>query len=187
MVAGQNAADTRAAGGKTLGHGINDDHIVRRVGKFAQGLQRLTGIDKLAVGLVTDNIQLVLLGDVHHQTHLLRRQHTAGGIAGVGAHDGAGVLVDLGLDLFAVGIVIALLGCGGHRVDFGAAGVHHGIVVGIERLGNQNLVAVVQNALQHDLQRLAAAHRYQNLVLFKVYVQLIIIFLNGIDQHRHTG
>ena len=42
-------------------------------------------VDELAVGLVADDEQVVLLGDVDHQAHLLRREHRAGGVAGVGA------------------------------------------------------------------------------------------------------
>ena len=67
-------------------------------------------VDELAVGLVADDEQVMLLGDVDHQVHLLRREHRTGGVAGVGAHDGAGVLVDQRLDARAVGVAVALLG-----------------------------------------------------------------------------
>ena len=41
VVAGQDAADTRAAGGEALGDGVDNNDIVCSVCKFAHGLQRL--------------------------------------------------------------------------------------------------------------------------------------------------
>ena len=56
----------------------------------------------------------------------------AGGVAGIGAPDGAGMLVDQRLDLYARGVVIAFLGAGRDRADRRAAGARHRVVVGIE-------------------------------------------------------
>ena len=128
----------------------------------------------------------MLLGDVHHHAHLLRRQNSAGGVAGVGADNGAGVLVDLRLHLGAVRVVVSLLRGGMYGVDLRAAGVDHGVVVGIEGLRDQDLVAVVQDAVEHDLQRLAAAGGDQDLARLKVHIQIVIILLDGIDQHRQS-
>ena len=129
----------------------------------------------------------MLLGDVHHHAHLLRSQHGAGGVAGVGDHDGPGVLVDLRLHLGPVGIVIAVMGRGGNGMDGGAAGIGHGVVVGIEGLGDQDLIAVIQDAVHGDLQCLAAAVGDQDIALFKVHPQIIVILLDGIDQNGDAG
>ena len=129
----------------------------------------------------------MLLGHVHQHAHFLRRQYYAGGIAGVGADDGPGVLIDLGLDAGPVGIAITLMGAGGNGVDGRAAGAHHGVVVGIEGLGNQDLVAVVENAVEGDLQGLGAAVGDENIPGVEVHVQLVIVMPDGVDEHRHAG
>ena len=187
FVAGDHAADAGAAGGKPLGHRVDDDDVLRRVLELTHGLQRLVGVDELAVRLVADDEQVVRLGDVHHHAHLLRRQHGAGGVAGVGDHDGTGVLVDLRLHLGAVGVVIAVVGRGGNGVDLRAAGIGHGVVVGIERLGDEDLVAVVEDAVHGDLQRLAAAVGDKDITGVEVHVQIGVILSDRLDQLRDTG
>ena len=129
----------------------------------------------------------MLLGDVAHEALLLGGQNHAGGVAGVGAHNGPGVLVDEGLHLGPVSVVIALLGGGGDGTDHAAGGVHHGAVVGIEGLGDEDLIAVVQDGLEDDSQGLAAAGGDEDLVLLKVHVQVVIIFLDCVDQNGHAG
>ena len=187
MITGQDAADTRAARGEALGDGVDNDNIISSVCELTHGLQRLTAVDKLTIRLVADDKQVVLLGNIAHHAHLFRRQDNAGGVAGVRDHDGAGVLVDSLFDLLAVGVVIAFLGAGRDGTDVRTAGVNHGVVVGIEGLGDQNLVAVVEDALQNDLKGLGTAGRNQNLVFFKVHIQIVVILLDRIDQNRHTG
>ena len=187
LVAGDHAADAGAAGGEPLGDGVDDDDVLGRVLELAHGLQRLAGVDELAVGLVADDEQVVGLGHVHQHTHLLRRQDGAGGVAGVGDHDGAGVLVDLRLDLGAVGVVVAVMGRGGDGVDLRAAGVGHGVVVGIEGLGDEDLIAVIQDAVHGDLQRLAAAVGDEDITGIEVHTQIGVVLADGLDQLRDTG
>ena len=129
----------------------------------------------------------MLLGEVNEHLHLVVRQHHAGGIAGVRDHDGAGVLIDERLDLLALGVVIALLGTGRDGGDGRAAGAHHRVVVGVERLGDEDLVAVVENALERDGKRLAAAGGDVDLALIEVHIELIVVALDGVDQLGDTG
>ena len=177
----------RAPQAEPLGHGVDDDDVLGGVVELTHGLQGLTGVDELAVGLVADNEQIVLLGDVHHHAHFLRRQHGTGGVAGVGDHDGPGVLVDLRLHLGSIGVVIAVMGRGGDGVDLRAAGIGHGVVVGIERLGDEDLIAVVEDAVHGDLQRLAAAVGDEDIAGLKVHVQIVVILLDRRNQLRDTG
>lgn len=72
-------------------------------------------------------------------------------------------------------------------MDGRAAGAHHGVVVGIEGLGNEDLVAVVENAVEGDLQGLGAAVGDENVTGVEVHVQLVIVMLDGVDEHRHAG
>ena len=184
-VLGDQAADARAAGGKALGYGVDDDDIVcRAVGKFTERLELLPAVDELAVGLVADEEEVVLLSEVDEHLHLGLTQHHAGGVAGVRDHDGAGVSVDERLDLLAHGVAVALLGASGNGRDGRAAGAYHGVVVGIKRLRNENFVAVVENALERDLKRLAAAGGDVDLTFVKVHVELVVIVLDRVDQLR---
>ena len=188
LILGDEAADARAAGRKALGNGVDDDDVLRRfLGKGAEGLQRLAAVDELAVGFVADEEQIMLLGEVNEHLHLVVRQHHAGGVAGVRDHDGAGVGIDERLDLLALGVVIALLGAGRDGSDGRAAGAHHGVVVGVERLGDEDLVAVVEDALERDGKRLAAAGGDVDLALIEVHIELIVVALDGVDQLRDTG
>ena len=129
----------------------------------------------------------MLLCDIDEHLHLLVAQHNAGRVAGVRDHDGAGVSVDERLDLLAHGIAVALLGASGNGRDGRTAGAYHGVVVGIKRLRNENFVAVVKNALEHDLKRLAAAGGDIDLVSTEVHVELCIILPDRLDQLGDTG
>jgi hypothetical protein len=89
--------------------------------------------------------------------HLVFGEHGAGGVAGVGEQNGAGMLVDAGLHSLADGEFVALLRGGGDGVDGCAGETDEGVVVGIEGLRHDDLVAVVKDAGHEHLQGLAAA------------------------------
>ena len=186
MVAAEDGTHPGTTGGEPFGDGIDDDNILRSIGVLPEGLQGLAGIDKFTVRLVANDEQVVLLGNVAHEALLFGGQHNAGGVARVGADNGAGVLIDLRLDFSPVSVAVSLLGGGGDGVDAGAGGIDHGGVVGIEGLRNQNLVSVIQNALENDRKGLGAAGGDENFILFKVHVQVVIILLNSVDQLGHT-
>ena len=114
-------------------------------------------------------------------------QHNAGGVAGIRDHDGARVLVDERFDLLAVSVAIPLLRAGRDRANRCTAGAGHRVVVGVERLGNQNFIAIVENALQRDLKGLAAAGGDVDLALVEVHVELVIVVLDRVDQLGDAG
>ena len=187
MVAADDAAHPGAAGAEPLGDGVDEDDVLRHVVKPAHGLQGLAGIDELTVRLVADDEQIMLPGDVGDEPHLLRRQHGAGGVAGVGEHDGAGAGGDLPLDAVTVGVEVTLLRVGGDGVDGRAGEAGHGVVVGIVGLGDENLVAVVQNGGEHHQQRFAAAGGDIDFIAAVVDAQVVVIPLDGGNQLRHAG
>ena len=187
-VLGNEAAHTRTAGGKTLGHGIDDDDVVTRpLSKFAKRLELLPAVDELAVRLVTDEEEVVLDRNVNEHLHLLVAEHNARRIAGVRDDDGTGVLVDLRFDLFTVGIAVALFRRSRNGANARAAGIRHRRIVGIEWLRDQNLVAVVENTLHRDGKRFAAAVGDIDLVSTEVHVELCIILPDRLDQLGDTG
>ena len=97
------------------------------------------------------------------------------------------MLVDLRLDLGPVSIVIAFLRGGVDGVDLAAGDPDEGVVVGIERLGDQDLVVVIQDALQNHLQSFAAAGGSQDIPTLQRNVQLGIVAADRLDQLGDTG
>ncbi|CDB87395.1 unknown [Firmicutes bacterium CAG:170] len=129
----------------------------------------------------------MLFRNVEDHFHLRMRQDGAGRIAGIRDHDGAGALVDGGLELLTARVEVALLRTSGNGPDGSAGRCDERIIVGIKRLGNDDLVAVVENAVCSDLERLAAAGRDQNVLRADLHADLAVIVHNGVDQHRDTG
>ena len=147
----------------------------------------LAAVDEFAVDLVADDVKIMLLGEVRDGAELLRGQHDAGGVAGVREHDRAGVLVIGFLELVAEGVAVAALGGGGDGVDNAAGALHEGIVIGVEGLGDDDLAAGIEYTEHQHLQRFAAAGGDQDLVLLVVDAEFIVIMLDRLDQHGHTG
>ena len=116
LILGDEAADARAAGGKALGNGVDDDDVLRRfLGKGAEGLQRLAAVDELAVRLIADEEQIVLLARSTSIFISSSVSTTPVGLPGFVTMMARVVLIDERLDLLALGVVIALLGAGRNR------------------------------------------------------------------------
>ena len=187
LIARQQAADARAARGKALGHGVDDDDIFLIALQLQQAHERLAAVDEFAVHLVANEEESVLLGDIGHELHLLSGENGSGRVAGVREHDGTGVLVDAGLDALTNCKFVALLRLCGQRMDGRAGQIYEGGVVRIKRLRNDDLVALVENAAQHDLQRFAAAGGDEYILFAQLCADLGIIAADSVDQLRHAG
>ena len=187
LVLGDQHTHPRAAGGKALGHGVNDDHIVLIAFKLQAGHQRLPAVGELPVHLVADDEQLMLPGNIQHQLQLILGQHRAGGVAGVGDHDGTGVLIDAGFHAGPVGVGVTLLRLGGHRVNGGAGQGDGGMVVGIEGLRDDDLIAVVQNGGHDHLQGLAAAGGRQDIAPLQLHTDALVVGAYRVQQHGDTA
>ena len=129
----------------------------------------------------------MLLRDVRDHAHLFRLEDDARGVAGVGEHDGAGLLVDERLNPLAVSEIVAFLGRGGQRADGRARCAHEGVVVGVEGLRNDDLIAIIQNAVERDGKRFAAAGGDDHVVGLQMNVQIGVIFFDSLDHFRDTG
>ena len=186
-VFGDHHAHARAAGGETLGHRVDDDDVVLIAGILQGAEKGLARVDELAVDLVADQEEPVLLRDVEHEPELRGRQHGAGGIAGVGDEKGAGAFVDAGLDPCAVGEEVALLHRGGDRADLCAGEDDGRVVVGIEGLGDHDLVPVVQNGGEGHLQSLAAAEGGQDIVARQLHADPAVIAAHRVEQYGDAG
>ena len=129
----------------------------------------------------------MLLGDVGDHAHLLFAEDNAGGIAGIGDHNGTGVLGDQALDPLAVGIAVALFGAGMQSTDPTTGRMDKGGVIGIVRFGDNNLRVGIQNAQEGQQQSFTAAGGDQNVIGLQIHTDLAVVILNGIDELGHTG
>ena len=124
----------------------------------------------------------MLLGDVQHQLQLVTAEYGACGIAGVGYHYYSGVFVDGALQGGPVGVGIAPLGVGGHRVDGGTGQGDGGVVVGVEGFWYNYLVPVVQDGGHYHLQGLAAAGGGEDLGTLQLHADAFVVAPHGIQK-----
>ena len=184
LVSRDDAADARAAGREALGDRVDDNYVILIALKLEKAHELFAAVDELAIHLVADDEQVVLLGDVGHELQLLLGEDGAGRIAGVCEQYRAGVLVDACLDALAHGELIALLGLCGHGADSRAGEGDKGRVVGVKRLGNNDLIALVKDAGERYLERFRAAGRDEHLLIGYRSIYLAVVIDNGID---HLG
>ena len=128
----------------------------------------------------------MLLGDVGHETELFLGEDGAGRVAGVREEDGAGVLVDARLDALTDGELVVLLRRCGDRADGRAGQRDERAVVRVERFGDDDLVALVENAAERDLQRLAAAGGDEHLLVGDGRVDLAVVVDDRVDHLGHA-
>lgn len=185
-IARDHAADACAAGAEALGHGVDDDDVVLITLELQQAHELLAAVDKLAVHLVADDEQIVLLGDVGHETELFLGEDGAGWVAGVREEDGAGVLVDARLDALTDGELVVLLRRCGDRADGRAGQRDKRAVVRVERLGDDDLITLVEDAAERDLQRLAAAGGDEHLLVGDRRVDLAVVVDDRVDHLGHA-
>ena len=73
------------------------------------------------------------------------------------------------------------------RADHAARGRDERMVVRVERLRNDDLVAVIQKTVAGDLKRLAAAGGDENIAVLQLHADAVIIALYGLQQRRNAG
>ena len=72
-------------------------------------------------------------------------------------------------------------------MDTGAGGGDKGMIVRIERLWDDDLVAVVQNTVARDLERFAPARGDEHIPRVQRHADAGIIAADGVDQRRDAG
>ena len=96
------------------------------------------------------------------------------------------MLIDAGLDALTNGELVALLGLGGDRTDSRTREGDEGRIVGVERLGDDYLVALVENARQSHLQSLGAAGGDEHLLIGDGSADLAVVVDDSVDHHGHA-
>ena len=130
----------------------------------------------------------MLLSHLGNHVHLFLGQGYTGGIAGVGDHDSPGIGRDQSLDTLPDRIAIALLRTGGQRTDGATGGMDESSIVGIVRLGDNDLGIRVQDAQAHQQQSFAATGGNEHIGRIQLHAQtILIIATDGIDQYGHAG
>lgn len=100
----------RAPQAETLGYGVDDNGVFVDIFELSDGCKLLAAVNEFTVNFVADNKQVVFFCDIRNGAQLFMSQNNAGGVAGVGEHDCAGVFVDKSLELFAESIAITAFG-----------------------------------------------------------------------------
>ena len=129
----------------------------------------------------------MLLRNVQHKLQFLRSEDGAGGVAGVGDKKGTGMLIDAGLDAGTVGVEVALFDRGRDRMNLRSGQRDRGVVVGVEGLGDDDLVPVVQDRGKGHLQSFTAAGGGQNIPAFQLHTDALVIITHRINIDRQTA
>ena len=155
-------AQTPAGHGVGLGHAVHGEGVLLHAGEGGNADVLGSVIDQPLIYLVGDDHQIVAQDDVGQPLQGLLRQHAAGGVVGGDDHNGPGLGGDLGLDLLQVQLIAVFLPQFVSDRD-GVEHTGHVDVVQPHRVGDQNLVSLVQNGGQYGEHGLGQAGGYQNL------------------------
>ena len=96
------------------------------------------------------------------------------------------MLVDAGLDALTDGELVVLLRCCGDRADGRAGQRDKRAVVRVKRLGDDDLVALVENAAERDLQRFTAAGGDEHLLVGDGRIDLAVVVDDRVDHLGHA-
>ena len=124
----------------------------------------------------------MLPDNVAQAQHLLLRIQVTGRVVRIADEDGLGARGDQGLECFHIRQAESIPDIGMNGFYRRAAGQRHGLVVGIEGLGDDDLVARIQQAQEGEQHGFGAACRYQNLFRCQVDAETGIIADQGFPE-----
>ena len=132
-------------------------------------------VDELAVHLVAEQEEVVLLDDIAQALHLLAGVEVARRVVGVADEDGLGARGDLLLEGLHGGQAEAVLDVGLDALDHGAHGDGEGHVVGVERIRDDHFVARPEAPEEGEQHRLGAAGGDDDLLRRKINPVLSVV------------
>ena len=180
-------SDPGAAGGESLGHRVEENQVLVDLLDASEGGQRLVGVDELPVDLVRQQEQVMILYEVGDDLPFLRGKDRSGGIARVGEEHGPGPGSDQLFELFPYRVAVSFFRSGRDGHDLRSGKVDEGQIVGIEGLGHEELVAVVQDAVHGDGEGFAASGGDDDVGGGVVKSYLFIIVRNGVEKDGDPG
>ena len=174
-VPGAEAAYPDAAFGISLGHGIEEDHIVIYALKVHRGHVWPSGVDELPVDLVAEQEKVMPADYVSELLHLLAGVEIARGVVGIADEYGLGPGGDLLLELLDRRQAEAVLDAGLDAAYHGADRNRESHVVGIEGVGDYDLVARAETGQEREEHGLGAAGGDDYLLRRQVYAVFRVI------------
>ena len=144
VVFGDHRANARATHAVPLGHAVDEHHVVFKAGKLHHRFGLGAVVAKLAVDLVSKQVEVVVFHQLSQCIEGLRRVHRACRVAGVAQQNGLGLVVDLGRKILdgRQGKSLVDVGRDGHHLH--ASHLGKAIVVGVKRLGNDDLITRIE-------------------------------------------
>ena len=118
---------------------------------------RRTRVDELAIHLIREQVEVVLLHEVANLVHLLLRVEVAGRVVRIADQDSLRAFVDQLLKFLHLRQTKALVDGGRDRTDNRSSRNRKAHVVGVRRLRNDDLVTGIQTAHESEKYRLRTA------------------------------
>ena len=132
-------------------------------------------VAELAIYLIGEQEQVVFLHDLGQFQDFLFRVEVAGGVVGVADHDSLGLRGDDLVELFDGRQGEAVFDGGHDGLHGDAAGDGEAVVVGVERFGDDDLVARVEAAVESEQDGLGAAGGHDDLIGGEVDVDGLVV------------
>ena len=175
MVLRNERSDADTALRVTLRHRVNQHHILLDTLQMARRDIGRARVDKLAIDLVREEEQIVLLDQIADAVHLLARIEVARRVVRVTDQNSARALVDKLLELLDLGQREALLDRGRDGADDCSGRDCEGHIVGVGRLGNDDLIAWIEARHKGKQHGLRASRSDDDVVGREFYLILVVV------------
>ena len=134
-----------------------------------------TRIDKLTIHLVREEVEVVLLHEVTYLIHLTTCIKVSRRVIGITYHDGLGALVDEFLKTLYLRQAESLLDSGRYSTYHSTCRDSKRLIVGIEGVGHDNLIARIETSHEREEHCLATTRSNDDIVSCELDVVLGII------------
>ncbi len=183
---GDEGADAYAALVVALRHGVDQHHLLLDAGQMEGRDVGRARVAELAVDLVGEKEEVVFLHEVADLEHLLHCVEIAGGVVGVADEYALCARSDQFLEFLDGGQCEAFVDARGHGDDLGSGRDGEGHIVGVGRLGHDDLVARIETCHKGEQHGLGAAGGDDDVVDIDVDIETLVILLQLLAQRRQT-
>ena len=191
-------ARTHTACAVTFGHGIQQNDILLQTFQLHHGEMFHSVVAELAIHLIGEQEKIMFFGNRAQLADLLFSVEIACGVVGVAHHNGFGLRGDEFLKLLDGRQSKTVVNGGNDGLYHHTASYGEAVVVGIERFGDDNLVARIHTAVESEQQTLAATRGDENFIGRKFDAHAVVIFNQllavtqvtsgvGISDNRHIS
>ena len=175
LVLGHQRADTDAALAVTFRHGIDqNDILLNAVQVEGRNIGRAR-VAELAVNLVGEQVEVVLLDQVAYLVHFLAGVQVTGRVVRVANQYALGARRNQGLETLHGRQGETVLNARHDRFDNRAGGYGKGRVVGICRLRHNDFIARVKAGHERELHRFGTARRNDDFLGAHFYIETLVV------------